>query len=102
MRVLTSQEMRAIEREVIEGLGIPSMVLMEHAAIGVVDAIAESYAEASSAAIFCGPGNNGGDGLAVARLLDVRGYEVVVFLMLEGGRELVGDAAVQQIGRAHV
>ncbi|PYQ64485.1 MAG: bifunctional ADP-dependent NAD(P)H-hydrate dehydratase/NAD(P)H-hydrate epimerase [Acidobacteria bacterium] len=94
MRILTAEAMREVDRAAIEELGIPSLVLMENAAIGVVEAIGESFGEAESAAIFCGPGNNGGDGLAVARHLSVRGWEVRIFLVT-GGRQLAGDAATQ-------
>ncbi|HEY2293532.1 MAG TPA: NAD(P)H-hydrate dehydratase [Thermoanaerobaculia bacterium] len=94
MRILTAEAMREVDRAAIEELGIPSLVLMENAAIGVVEAIGESFGEAESAAIFCGPGNNGGDGLAVARHLSVRGWEVRIFLVT-GGRQLAGDAAIQ-------
>ncbi|MEA2559100.1 MAG: ADP-dependent NAD(P)H-hydrate dehydratase / NAD(P)H-hydrate epimerase [Acidobacteriota bacterium] len=94
MRILSAEAMREVDRIAIEELGIPSMVLMENAAIGVVDAIGEIYEEAESAAIFCGPGNNGGDGLAIARHLAVRGYDVQVFLVA-GRRGMRGDAEVQ-------
>ena len=94
MRILSAEAMREVDRCAIEEVGIPSLVLMENAAIGVVDAIGEIYEEAESAAIFCGPGNNGGDGLAIARHLAVRGYEVQVFLVA-GRRGMRGDAEVQ-------
>lgn len=94
MRILTAEAMREVDRAAIEGLGIPSLVLMENAARGVVEALEERWPEAESAAIFCGPGNNGGDGLAVARLLAVRGWEVWVFL-LTGGKSLSPDAQAQ-------
>jgi hydroxyethylthiazole kinase-like uncharacterized protein yjeF len=94
MRILSAEAMREVDRCAIEELGIPSLVLMENAAIGVVDAIGEIYEEAESAAIFCGPGNNGGDGLAIARHLAVRGYDVQVFLVA-GRRGMRGDAEVQ-------
>ena len=94
MRILSAEAMREVDRCAIEELGIPSLVLMENAAIGVADAIGEVYEEAESAAIFCGPGNNGGDGLALARHLAVRGYDVQVFLVA-GRRGMRGDAEVQ-------
>ena len=94
MRILTAEGMREVDRAAIEDLGIPSLVLMENAAIGVVEALGKAFGEAESAAIFCGPGNNGGDGLAVARHLSVRGWDVRVFLVA-GGRELSADAEVQ-------
>ena len=96
MRILSAESMREVDRTAIEDLGIPSMVLMENAAIGVVDAIGDIYGEAESAVIFCGPGNNGGDGLAIARHLAVRGYEVRIFLMTgRPDRGLRGDSEVQ-------
>jgi NAD(P)H-hydrate epimerase len=97
MRILTAEAMREVDRSAIEGLGIPSLVLMENAALGVVDAIGEAsgaIGAAESAAVFCGPGNNGGDGLAIARHLAVRGWEVKVFLA-SGGKDLSGDAGAQ-------
>jgi NAD(P)H-hydrate epimerase len=94
MRILTAEAMRGVDRAAIERLGLPSLVLMENAALGVVDAIGRQYPEAESAAIFCGPGNNGGDGLAVARQLATRGYAVEIFVV-DGGRPLAGDAALQ-------
>jgi NAD(P)H-hydrate epimerase len=94
LRILSAEAMREVDRIAIEELGIPSLVLMENAAIGVVDAIGEVYEDAESAAIFCGPGNNGGDGLAIARHLTVRGYDVQVFLAA-APRGMRGDAEVQ-------
>ncbi|MEA2694202.1 MAG: ADP-dependent NAD(P)H-hydrate dehydratase / NAD(P)H-hydrate epimerase, partial [Acidobacteriota bacterium] len=94
MRILSAEAMQAVDRAAIKELGIPGPVLMENAAIGVVDAIGESYPEAETVAIFCGPGNNGGDGLAVARHLAVRGYEVFVFLAFSG-KKPSADAAAQ-------
>jgi NAD(P)H-hydrate epimerase len=97
MRILTAEAMREVDRAAIEELGIPGLVLMENAAIGVVDAIGEVYPGADSAVIFCGPGNNGGDGLAVARHLAARGYGVEVFLVSGRGKpmEMAGDAGTQ-------
>ncbi len=93
MKILTPEAMRAVDRAAIEDIGIPSLVLMENAAIGVVDALAERFPEARSVTVLCGPGNNGGDGLAAARHLAVRGYLVRTFLV--GEREPGGDAGVQ-------
>jgi ADP-dependent NAD(P)H-hydrate dehydratase / NAD(P)H-hydrate epimerase len=94
MRVLTSEAMREVDRRAVDQLGIPSLVLMENAALGVADALGRELPDASSAALFCGPGNNGGDGLALARHLTIRGYRVETFLT-HGGRSLSGDAKRQ-------
>ena len=95
MRVLTAESMREVDRRAIEGLGIPGLVLMENAAQGCVDALGERFPEAESATVLCGPGNNGGDGLAIARLLANRGYDLEIFLV-RGPKPLQGDAAVQE------
>jgi ADP-dependent NAD(P)H-hydrate dehydratase / NAD(P)H-hydrate epimerase len=94
MRVLTAAAMREADERAIRQLGVPSLVLMENAAIGVVDALGERFPKAESVAIFCGPGNNGGDGLAVARHLVVRGYQPAVWLV-RGDKRLSADAASQ-------
>ncbi|MDX1630708.1 MAG: NAD(P)H-hydrate epimerase, partial [Thermoanaerobaculia bacterium] len=95
MKVLDAAAMREVDRRAIEELGIPSLVLMENAASGVADALAASYPESGRVAIFCGPGNNGGDGLALARILSNRGWEVTTVLV-HGGKELSGDAGTQR------
>jgi NAD(P)H-hydrate epimerase len=91
MKILTSEQMRNIDRRTTERFGIPSIVLMENAAIAVVEAIHEHYPAADRVAIFCGTGANGGDGFAVARHIENRG--VVPMVILVGDRaKLAGDA----------
>jgi NAD(P)H-hydrate epimerase len=94
MRVLTADAMRGVDERAIRHLGLPSLVLMENAAIGVIEALADRFPKAERVAIFCGPGNNGGDGLAVARHLVVRGYDPVTWLV-HGGKPPSADAAQQ-------
>jgi NAD(P)H-hydrate epimerase len=94
MRILTVAETREVDRRAVEEFGVPGLVLMENAAIGLADAVGERFPAAGSVAIFCGPGNNGGDGLALGRHLAIRGYEVRLWLAA-GGREPGGDAGVQ-------
>lgn len=93
MRVLTVAEMQQVDRRAIEEVGVPGLVLMENAAIGVTDALGRSFPDARRIVVLAGPGNNGGDGFAVARQLDARNYDVRT-LGLEG--RLSGDAAVQR------
>jgi len=69
---------RAFDRFAMEDLGIPGLVLMENAARGIADCL---DAFEGSVAIACGPGNNGGDGFALARHLLVRGRTVRVHLV---------------------
>ena len=73
MKVLTAAQMREIDRRTIE-MGIPGLVLMENAGHRVVELLAQKFAPlaAQRIAILCGKGNNGGDGLVVARQLFTR------------------------------
>lgn len=93
--VYTAAEMRAGDAAIIEGLGLPGIALMEAAAAGVADRLFEGWAEAmaSGVVIACGPGNNGGDGYAVARRLRARGVDVAVWPVHDA---LSGDAATMQ------
>lgn len=79
---ITREAMRSADRRAIEEFGIPGIVLMESAALAVVREILD----AASFTVVCAPGNNGGDGLAVARHLLVRGRRVDVFLAGDPGR----------------
>jgi len=78
--VLDNQAMREADRHTIEDLGVPSLDLMENAASGVVDALRDSFPEARRILVLCGRGNNGGDGLAAARLLAGNDLEIKVLL----------------------
>ena len=92
MHIVTSEQMKSIDRRATERFGIPSIVLMENAALAVVDAIRDHYPDCDRAAIFCGLGANGGDGFAVARLLEQRGV-VPVVLIVGDRKNIRGDAA---------
>ena len=123
--IFKAEEMAALDRAAIDGLGIPGIVLMESAARGVfrtaVDILGHNYgasvplpaginaspcgdhcdcspnlpprfiAPGRSVKVFCGKGNNGGDGLAVARMLDSVGCFVEIILLCQGD-EMTGDA----------
>jgi hydroxyethylthiazole kinase-like uncharacterized protein yjeF len=82
--VLTAAQMRAIEQAAIDSGQVTGLELMERAGRGVVEAILDEWPEFATtshrAVVLCGPGNNGGDGFVVARLLSERGWEVEVFL----------------------
>jgi hydroxyethylthiazole kinase-like uncharacterized protein yjeF len=96
VRVFGRDELRAIDAEAVETYGVPSMSLMEHAATQLTEASARllSVFDGDRALVVCGPGNNGGDGLATARHLDALGYDVRV--VLAGARDgYTGDAGAQ-------
>lgn len=91
MRIGTAEVMRKIDNYSIQVLKIPSIVLMENAALKVVKNI--DIQNVQNCSIICGKGNNGGDGLAVARHLHVIGKDVGVFL-LGGEKGLSGDSQI--------
>lgn len=85
--LVTSREMQAIEREAISSGSVTGLGLMESAGRGVVDAVFRWRPDLSegryTATVLCGPGNNGGDGYVIARLLRTRGWDVRVLGMGE-------------------
>ena len=92
--LVTAAEMRALDRETIDVVGVPGVVLMESAGRGVVDVIARHFDVAHARVVaFCGPGNNGGDGFVVARHLANRGADVIVALVGERDK-IKGDARI--------
>lgn len=90
-RVLSVDASRRVDEVAIKKYGISSLVLMENAARGAVDVIEALLPERGLVWIVCGKGNNGGDGLAIARQLDGRGYDVRVDLLATAD-ELSPDA----------
>jgi hydroxyethylthiazole kinase-like uncharacterized protein yjeF len=95
--LVTSAEMKALEKRTIEYMFVPSLVLMERAALAVVDALKASDFDLSKVICVCGRGNNGADGAAVARLLHLAGHAVEI-LYVGDIRDLLrqGDDARQQ------
>ena len=81
MKVVTAAEMRKIDQDTINGIGIPGIVLMETAGSAIVRAIEQHYPTAQRIGILVGKGNNGGDGLVIARQLAHAGREVYLFLV---------------------
>lgn len=70
--------MQKADKRTIEEIGIPSVVLMEHAACKMVEVLQEEKFDCSNTLIVCGSGNNGGDGFAIARLLYGQGKQATV------------------------
>jgi NAD(P)H-hydrate epimerase len=92
MKIVTSSEMREIDRATSERFGVPSLTLMENAGTAVADFVLRCYLGVESVGIICGKGNNGGDGFVAARKLHEAGMQVSILLLAEPG-ELRGDAA---------
>ena len=108
--LLTAAQMRAIEQAAIASGEVTGLELMERAGRGVVEVIFEEWPELRAtshrAVVLCGPGNNGGDGFVVARLLKEWGWEVEVFLYGDASK-LPPDARVNYerwgaLGEVHV
>ncbi|MBP3618681.1 MAG: NAD(P)H-hydrate dehydratase [Lachnospiraceae bacterium] len=78
--VLTAAGMKEADRRTIEDFGIPSLVLMERAALAVAERVKAYATKKSRIGVLCGTGNNGGDGVAVARLLREAGYDATILL----------------------
>ncbi len=90
----TAEEMRSLDNRTINGLGIPGVVLMEHAGRGVVKAIEERFGlRGKRLLVFAGKGNNGGDGFVVARWARRLGAHPKV-LLLTKLENLKGDALI--------
>ncbi|MFQ3586406.1 MAG: NAD(P)H-hydrate dehydratase [Fimbriimonadaceae bacterium] len=91
MWISTAERSQSLDRRATHEYGIPVRVLMERAGLAVFDAIRELLPEGGRVAVFCGKGNNGGDGFVVARLLHEAGYYVECLVAATEG-DLTPDA----------
>ncbi len=100
MKLAAAEQMRELDRRAIEERGIPSLELMDRAAEALARAALEMLPDRPGrcrAAVFCGAGNNGGDGIAAARLLFLQGVRVRAFLV--GAYEKLTPDALAETGR---
>ncbi len=93
MKILSPQQIRIVDAYTIGHEPVASIDLMERAALACVRWIMEHFDSHRRVVIFSGPGNNGGDGLAIARLLQGMRYDVSVY-MLTDANSLSPDAAI--------
>ena len=99
MKLATALQLRELDREAIQERGIPALELMEKAARAVQEAVLEllpGKPAQGQAAVFCGSGNNGGDGIACARMLFLKGVRVRAFLV--GSYEKLTPDALAETG----
>ncbi|MCC6458212.1 MAG: NAD(P)H-hydrate dehydratase [Caldilineaceae bacterium] len=96
MKVSSVAQMRGMDRKAIDEDGIPELLLMENAGLAAVQVIVDHYAVRGQRwLVLCGVGNNGGDGLVVARQLHSRGAQVIVVLLGDPAR--FGEAAAANL-----
>lgn len=80
MKIASREQVREIDRSAIEDLQIAGLILMENAGRSVAELIEKEYSQAKNIAIFCGIGNNGGDGFVVARHLISKGFNTQTYI----------------------
>ncbi len=91
MKIVTAEEMRAIDRATSERFGVHFLTLMENAGSAVAEHVLMHYSAAQKIVVVCGKGNNGGDGFVAARLLHEKG-KIVQVILLADRVDLRGDA----------
>ena len=94
---VSATQMKAIDRYTIEEIGIPSTVLMERASLEIANAISRDYNKKKILCV-CGMGNNGGDGVAIGRILFLKGIDVTLYL--SGDLEKASDQMKLQVSIA--
>ncbi len=97
--LVTGGQMKQVDRHTIENIGIPSLVLMERAALAVTEEVMKHGQKTDRIWVLCGNGNNGADGVAVARMLHLKGYTVSAFLAV--GREKGSSEYLTQVSIAN-
>lgn len=95
LKIVSTSQIRDIDRIAINDYGIPETILMENAGLEAIRFLEESYGSLNGrrVGVFCGKGNNGGDGFVIARHLLLMGVEVEVYLLADSG-SLKGNAGL--------
>ncbi len=94
MYILTGKQMKLLDQSAIQDYQLPALLLMEHAALALYRKVAQCYTLKDKILVVCGAGNNGGDGLALSRLLKLNDYDVTVTLLAE-------PAKLSELSRIH-
>ena len=79
--IVTGKQMKELDAYTIETMGVPSLVLMERAGLQVFESMKKEGLPLSKVLVLCGSGNNGADGVVIARLLFLAGYQVHVCIL---------------------
>ncbi len=96
MKIFTTAQIRELDKYTIEHEPIASLNLMERAAHALTQAVIEEWPSTMPVVVFAGPGNNGGDALAMARMLSEKNYQVSVYLFNISGQLSTDCAANKQ------
>ena len=96
MKIFTTAQIRELDKYTIEHEPIASLDLMERAARALTQVVVQEWTVATPIVIFAGPGNNGGDALAMARMLSEQNYQVSVYLFNISGHLSADCAANKQ------
>lgn len=97
-KIVTCSEMKALDSHTISQMGVPSCVLMERAALKTAEVLEQGFhnkRDQEHILVVCGSGNNGGDGIAIARILHLHGYHADIFLA--GQKEHMTEETRQQL-----
>ncbi|MDE6428821.1 MAG: NAD(P)H-hydrate epimerase, partial [Muribaculaceae bacterium] len=94
MKIFTTDQIKKIDRATVENEGITSLQLIERVAESVAAEVVSLLSAQSRIAIFAGPGNNGADALATARILYQQGLQPEVFLFNIGGDKLNAECRI--------
>lgn len=93
--IVNSAEMKRADFNTINHIGIPSMVLMERAALGVAEELLCGAFDLKKVVVVCGSGNNGGDGIAIARMLYLKNIDIKI--LFQGNENKCTDETRQQM-----
>lgn len=93
--IVTAEEMKRYDGNTIHKIGVPSLVLMERAALSVADIICDKYGFHNRVLVVAGCGNNGGDGVAIGRILKERGMQVEIAII--GKKESMSEETAVQV-----
>ncbi|MFP3154497.1 NAD(P)H-hydrate dehydratase [Lachnospiraceae bacterium ZAX-1] len=99
--LVNSSEMKHCDQHTIKYYGVPSLVLMERAALCVIEEIENHNLDTGRCLVVCGIGNNGGDGLAVARMLFLKGCKVDIVIKMNEEKASIETKQQFQIARQY-
>lgn len=102
MKILSSRQIKELDQFTIANEPVSSLDLMERASIAFTEKFCEKYPITKPVQVLCGQGNNGGDGLAIARLLHLSGYQVEVFIIKYSSGQSADCAKNEQLVKKYI